>query len=266
MNGLLTDKTAVIYGAGGGLGRTVAHTFAREGALVHLVGRTQGALDAVADTIAADGGRGQVAVVDALDERAVVDHLRAAVDRTGRVDVSFNLISRSDVQGTPLLDLDVEDFVHPIALGARANFITARAAARHMVSQRSGVILTLTSGSGETTTPHWHHFHMGGTGPADAATETFMRYLAAEVGPAGVRVLGLWTAGVSETFHLDEDTDVTRQASEPGRIETGLAALSMLGRVPRVQQVADTAAFLASDRAAAITGSIVNVTSGLSVR
>src|ERR1019366_2971230 len=103
--------------------------------------------------------------------------------------------------------------------------------------------LMVTSGSGAVLKPS-PQFSMGGTGPADAAIECFLHYLAAEVGLRGVRVAGLWTAGV---FHAEL-----------------MAGLSMLNRGPTLQQLADTAAFLASDRGSGITGSIVNVSSGVS--
>jgi NAD(P)-dependent dehydrogenase (short-subunit alcohol dehydrogenase family) len=118
------------------------------------------------------------------------------VEQVGGIYVSFNLIPRGDVQGTRLLDLKVDDFLRPTLNGLRANFLTARAAARHMVRRGSGVILMLTSGSGPAWTPP-EVWPMGGTGPADAATESLMRYLASEVGPRGVRVNCLWTAGVT---------------------------------------------------------------------
>ncbi|WP_308201335.1 SDR family oxidoreductase [Carbonactinospora thermoautotrophica] len=141
-----------------------------------------------------------------------------------------------------------------------ANFLTARAAARHMITQGSGVILTLTSGSARAATPL-----MGGTGPADAATETFLRCLAAKVGPADVRVLGLWAAGVAETFSLEADTNATRRASgmNAADIERVIGERTMLRRPPRLAQIAEVAAFLASDRAGAITGTIIDVTCGL---
>ena len=192
---LLEGKNAIIYGAGGGIGGGVARTFAREGATVFLVGRTRESLAAVAADIAAAGGSAEVTVVDALDEQAVDEHARAVASEAGSIDVSFNLISRGDVQGIPLVDLTAADFAGAVTTGLMANFHTARAAAGHMVEQGSGVILTLTSGSARGTMPL-----MGNTGPADAATETFMRYLAAELGPHGVRVVGLYTAGVPETL------------------------------------------------------------------
>jgi NAD(P)-dependent dehydrogenase (short-subunit alcohol dehydrogenase family) len=243
VSGLLTGKAAIIYGAAGGVGRCVAGTFAREGATVVLCGRTRATLDEVAAAIASDGGSAHVAVVDASDDAAVAAHVQAVADQAGGVDISFNLVSRGDVQGTPLLELDVEEFLRPIAVGARSAFITATAAGRHMVRQGSGVVLMLTSGSGAVLKPS-ASFSMGGTGPADAAEESFLHYLAAEVGPRGVRVVGLWTAGV---FYPEQ-----------------MARLSMLGKGPTVEQLADAAAFAASDRASGITASIINVSSGVS--
>jgi NAD(P)-dependent dehydrogenase (short-subunit alcohol dehydrogenase family) len=259
----LEGKNAIIYGGGGRIGRGVARTFAREGAAVYLVGRTEATLQAVAGEVTKDGGRAHVAVVDALDERAVQTHVQSVVDHAGSVDVSVNLITRGDVQGTRLLDMDLDDYLRPLVTGARSNYITARAAARHMIEQGSGVILMVTSGSGEAwTSPDvWP---MGGTGPADAATESFMRYLAAEVGPRGVRTACLWTAGVA----LDEDwlaahpDDRQLEAAK----DSILIGASMLRKRPTIQQFADTAAFIASDRGSGITASIINVNSGISAR
>jgi len=260
MTSLLHNKTSIIYGAGGGLGSGIALTFAREGATVFLAGRTRRSLERVAAQIEAAGGRAEVSVVDALDAAAVDEHVQAVVADAGGVDVPLNLISRGDVQGTPLIEMRVSDLMAPVTAGLRSNFLTARAAARQMVSQGSGVILSLTSGSSRGAAPL-----MGGTGPADAATEALMRYLAAEIGPRGVRVLGLWTAGVPETFALEEDTNPARVATglTAEQIEAIIAPRTMLQRSPRLEQVAQAAAFLASDHAAGITGTILNVTCGL---
>src|SRR5512132_1379711 len=192
---LLENKNAIIYGAGGSIGGAAARTFAREGARVFLAGRTRASLDAVAADVAAAGGNAEVAVLDALDEPAVDAHAQAVAAKAGGIDVSLNLVNRGDVQGTPLIDMTAADLSRAVTNGLIANFVTARAAARQMIKQGSGVILHLNSGSGRGAQPG-----MGSTGPADAATETLMRYLAAELGPHGVRVLGLWIAGVPETL------------------------------------------------------------------
>ena len=127
MTPLLQDKNIVIYGAGGGIGRGVARTFAREGARLFLAGHNLPPLEVVAAGVEAAGGSAAVAVLDALDEQAVGEHLQAVVAAAGSVDVSFNLISRGDVQGIPYVDMTVADFLAPITTGVTTNFITARA-------------------------------------------------------------------------------------------------------------------------------------------
>lgn len=260
---LLENKNAVIYGAGGAIGGGIARTFAREGARVFLAGRTRDKLDKVARDITAAGGQAEVAVVDALDEQAVDEHARSVAAQVGSVDVSFNLITRGDVQGIPLVDMTTVDFIRPIVTGLTATFITARAAARRMIEQGSGVILALDSGSGFAPGSPM----MGGTGPADAATDNFIRNLAAEVGPRGVRVLGIWTAGVPDTLSPEKlaavDSNLAMDAAAFQRLLDRLAQMRMLRRSPRLADVAAVAAFLASDHAAAITGTFVNVTSGM---
>jgi NAD(P)-dependent dehydrogenase (short-subunit alcohol dehydrogenase family) len=178
---LLENKNAIIYGGGGSIGGAVAKEFAKEGARVFLAGRTREKLEAVARDIASAGGSAEVAVLDALDEEAVDDHAQAVVAQAGSIDVSFNLVTRGDVQGIALVDMTTDDLLRAVLNGLRTNFITARAAARRMIEQGSGVILALDSGSANGSPM------MGGTGPADAATDTFIRNLAAEVGPRGVR-------------------------------------------------------------------------------
>ncbi len=206
------------------------------------------------------GGSAEVAVVDALDEEAVEEHAQAVASRAGSIDVSFNLITRGDVQGIPLIEMTTDDFVRPVTNGLTTTFITARVAAHRMVEQGSGVILALDSGSAKGSPM------MGGTGPADAATDTLIRNLAAEIGPQGVRVLGIWTAGLPETFSKEGlaavDSRFRDEAALQGLIES-LDQMRMTRRSPRLNEVAATAAFLASEKANAITGTFVNVTSGM---
>lgn len=261
MRDLLHGKNAIIYGAGG-LGGGVARAFAREGARVFLAGRTRRTLEAVADDIAKAGGDAELTVLDASDERAVEAHVREVVANAGSVDLSFNLITRGDVQGRPVIELSTEELLRAVVTGLKSNFLTARAAARPMVEQGSGVILHLNSASGDGSAPG-----MGSTGPADAATESLMRYLAAELGPHGVRVCGIWTAGVADTLTREKLAAVAGDnAPDPQAAIEAIAGMAALRRAPVVADVAETAVFLASERASGITGTMTNVTCGLVLR
>ena len=206
---------------------------------------------------AAIGDAAQVAELDATVEAAVEEHADA-VERTGGIDVSLNLISRGDVQGIPLAQMELGQFEGVFDIGLRSLFLTARAAARRMAERGSGVILHLNSGSAAGA-----QAGMGNTGPVDAASEVFMRYLAVENGASGVRVAGIHTAAVEETLTAEKLGAVSEQAPSPEQVIAGISAIALLGRPPRMADVAETAAFLASDRAAGITASITNVTCGL---
>jgi NAD(P)-dependent dehydrogenase (short-subunit alcohol dehydrogenase family) len=197
-------------------------------------------------------------VLDVLDVHAVDAHVADVADRAGSVDISFNLTSREDVQGTPLLDMSVEDMTRGPHTALRASFITARAAGRRMVGQGSGVILSVTSGTARAPSAG-----MGNTGPADATVEVLMRTFALELGPSGVRVVGIHTAAVAETLTSERIARVSGQQVDVEAILAGVAQMTTLRRAPALAHVADAAAFLASDRAGDITGTIVNVSCGL---
>jgi NAD(P)-dependent dehydrogenase (short-subunit alcohol dehydrogenase family) len=104
---------------------------------------------------------------------------------------------------------------------------------------------------------------MGSTGPADAATDAFIRNLSLELGPQGVRVLGIWVAGIPETLTVEKMSAVNASIDEAALagILHGLDQMRISRRSPRLAEVAATVAFLASDRAAGITGTFVNATS-----
>ena len=114
---MLKNKVAVVYGSSGAVGSAIAGAFAREGARVFLTGRNLSKVDTVAKGIMDAGGRAEAAQVDALDERAVDGHLQSVIDKAGRVDVSFNAVGipNTMLQGVPLVDLDVDQFLLPIA-------------------------------------------------------------------------------------------------------------------------------------------------------
>ncbi|VVJ19407.1 Short-chain dehydrogenase/reductase SDR? [Amycolatopsis camponoti] len=245
---LLAGKNAVVYGGGGRIGAAVATAFAAEGARVFLAGRTRARLEEVASHIRAEGGSAEVAEVDALDERAVDDHA-SAVAAEGGLDISFNLVSHGDVQGTPLIDMAVADYERPVLTAVRTQFLTARAAARHMVKQGSGAILFF-GGAGEPV----REFAVGGLQVAFHALEAMRRQLAAELGPQGVRTVTLRTGGIPETLPAE-----FRGREE---LERNIAGKTMLGQAATLADVGAVAAFVASDRARTMTASTVNISCG----
>jgi NAD(P)-dependent dehydrogenase (short-subunit alcohol dehydrogenase family) len=253
---MLEDKTAVIYAAGGAIGGAVARAFAREGARLFLTGRDLAKVDAVAEEIAAAGGSVETAQVDALDEQGVEDHLNAA----GRVDISFNAIGPGATpHRMPLTELSTDAFASPIAFYTTSNFITATAAARHMSGQGSGVIVTLTAVPGRLPAPM-----LGGSAAAWAAVESLSRSLALELGPAGIRVVCLRSHAIPETPLIEANFASAAPAAgvTPVEFQAGLEQATLLKRLPTLSEIADTAAFVASDGAGAMTATVVNLSAG----
>lgn len=260
---LLEDKVAVVYGAAGAIGSAVARTFAREGAHVHLAGRTRSTLEKVAAEITETGGTASVGVVDALDAESVRRHAAEVVAGSGRIDVAINAVGFDHQQGVPLRELSLEDYLYPITGYASTQFLTATEAARHMTEAGSGVILTISTTASQVTLP------VDGFGPACIAVEAFSKQLANEVGPSGVRVLCLRpdcipesvSAGsyvgelfprLAERFGIPVD-EFLADPGAPGR---------MLPQGTTLADVAETATFLASDRAAGITATVSTIAGG----
>jgi 3-oxoacyl-[acyl-carrier protein] reductase len=253
---LLGGKNAVIYGAGGSIGGAVARAFAREGATVFLAGRTLESLEEVAEEIRSAGGVAETAQVDALDEQAVDGHVDAVAASAGGIDVSFNLISYGDVQGTPLAEMPLEDFERPVMSAVRTQFLSARAVARHMIRQGSGVILTFGGAGGRDPirdyTSGGFQVYLGGFQVALGAIDVLRRQLASELGPHGIRVVTLQSGGVPETTREDWREAITRSF-----VDT-----SMLKRVETLDDVGNVAAFAASDLARTMTATNINITAG----
>jgi NAD(P)-dependent dehydrogenase (short-subunit alcohol dehydrogenase family) len=256
---MLKDKVAVIYGAGGAIGGAVARACASEGARVFLTGRLRAPVEAVAKDIVSAGGSAEAAAVDALDEQAVDGHLQSVIDQAGRIDISFNAVGIPDAEivGVPLVELDVERFCLPIAAYTRSYFLTARLAARRMVPKKSGVIMTVTALPSRTGTRL-----NGGYGPAHAAKEALTRDLSAELAPQGIRVVGLRPHGMPETSTMKEVFELKASGMTWEQFQEYLASTSHPRRVMTLEEVANMAVFMASDKASGMTGTTVNMTMG----
>jgi NAD(P)-dependent dehydrogenase (short-subunit alcohol dehydrogenase family) len=258
---ILKDKVAVIYGAGGAIGGAIARAFAREGATLFLAGRKRGPVEAIAKEIQLAGGSAKAAEVDALDEKALDKHLQTVVDQAGRVDLSFNAFGMpyAKILGVSLAEIDVEQFSKPIADYTRSYFLTARLAARRMAKNKSGVIMSVTGLPSRTGTRS-----NGGYGPAQAAMEALTRDLSCELAGQGIRVVGLRPHGIPETRSMKEAFDIRAKSTgmTMEQFQGYLAGTTHPRRVMVLEEVANMAVFMASDKASGMTGTIVNMTMG----
>jgi 3-oxoacyl-[acyl-carrier protein] reductase len=255
---LLQGKKAVIYGAAGAVGQSVATVFAQQGAELFLTGRHLDPLEVLAGRIRSQGGRATVHQVDALKSQAVHEHLEGLAAQGDQIDLSFNLIGLNDVQGIPLTDLPLADLLEPIQRAVQSHAITARAAAR-MMKGRGGVILLLTANAGKKP-----YANTGGFGIACAALEAMGRQMALEWGADEIRVVCLRSAGspdapgVAEVFEQH-----ARQAGQrPDDFRAALQARTMLRRLPSLQDIGHLAALVASDYGRCLTAAIINATCG----
>jgi NAD(P)-dependent dehydrogenase (short-subunit alcohol dehydrogenase family) len=233
---LLENRIAIVHGGSGNVGSAVARAYAREGAEVHLTGRTRSTLEETVDGIRDQGGNAHVATLDATDRDAVEAHAAAVAERRGGIDVCFNATSNDDIQGTPLLDMSIDDVLQPVTKAVVSTLTVATAAARHMRGR--GVVLAMGGGREAIA-------DLGGSHVAWAALAGLCRQLAAELGPRGVRVAWLLSPGSPEPGEPDPEGDDL-----------------LLARRPSYAEVADAAVFAACDRAATMTATEINLTAG----
>jgi NAD(P)-dependent dehydrogenase (short-subunit alcohol dehydrogenase family) len=224
-------------------------------------GRVHAAVEAVAKEIVSAGGSAEAAEVDALDEKAVDKHLQSVIDKAGRVDISFNAVGipNAKIVGVPLVDLDAEQFSLPLTSYTMSYFLTARLAARRMLANKSGVIMTVTALHSRMGIPL-----VGGYGPAQSAKESLTRSLSVELAPHGIRVVGLRPQGMPETRTIRDAYEPRKKASGMSweQWQEMLASKTHPRRLMKLAEMADVAAFIASDKASGMMGTTVNLTMG----
>jgi 7-alpha-hydroxysteroid dehydrogenase len=259
---LLKDRTAIVYGGSGAVGGAVATAFAREGARVFIAARRLDPLEVVAGAIRAAGGSVEIAPVDAGDRDAVEAHLAAIVAKAGPVKVMFNAVDWGDTQGQHVVDMDFERFIRPVRGSLTTWFYTGTAMARHMGENGGGSIVGITANAGRQAFPN-----TGGFGVACAAVEHFLRMLAVENGPKGVRVNWVRSPGspdapgVREAWQLRADEwDMTFD-----EVHAQFAKDTPLRYITPLPQIANAAVMLASDYTAGMTATMANATGGAQV-
>ena len=240
---LLENKIAVVYGAAGAIGSSVASAFAREGADLYLASRTGQKLEKIAGSIVELGRRAHVAQVDVLDRDDMERHAEAIVAADGRIDVCFNAVSNDDIQGTSLDEMPVDDVLQPVIKALRSHFTIATVVGRHMAGAGRGVIICMAGG--REAIPK-----LGGSHVAWSALAGLCRQLAADLGPHGVRVAWLLSPG--------SPSDDGQQAGQLDEPTEGLLPQHQ----PLYSEVGQVAAFIASDGARTITAAEINLTGG----
>jgi 3-oxoacyl-[acyl-carrier protein] reductase len=260
---LLKSKNAIIYGAGGAVGSAVARAFAREGARVFLAGDKLASVKSVAEEISNNGGTAEAVEIDALDENSIEKNLGEIVKKAGGIDISFNLIDmQGEIQGTPIVEMSLDDFLQPIQVAMKTHFLTTKAVSKYMVENGSGVILALIASPSRVP-----FANVGGFGTACSAIESLCRQLSVELGPKGIRVVCLRSTGSPETIKSTGSFQI--QAAEnkmtPEELVSHLEHLSPLRRLTSFEDIGNVAALMASDMANSMTATTANITCGLYV-
>jgi NAD(P)-dependent dehydrogenase (short-subunit alcohol dehydrogenase family) len=250
MSGRLNGRNVVVTGGGRGIGRATARVFAREGAQVLAVARSEAELQETVDLIGRDGGSAAYATCDISDDARIDEVVASAIERWGRIDVLVNNAGIDD--DTPFLDVERHRWRQVIDVNLTAAFVFAQAVARTMVKSGGGVILHTASIDAS-----------GGDGPyvaynaAKAGLIGLSRTMAMELAPHGIR-----SNCVSPGF---THTEMTEKAVGPEMMAylNGSFDRVPMRRLVTTDEVANAFLFLASDEASGITGIDLRVDCGL---
>lgn len=254
-NQLLNNKTAVVFGAGGNLGKQVAKAFINHGAKVFISDIDEALMSDI-------HGAAGVHKVDALNEDEVNQYLDDILATGVQVDVLINL-SGSDPEeynhGKPAMDVSLDQFLIPMKTATGTQFITAKAGFRHMYANNGGVIIFITSTLSKISPPFTTALTV-----SHAGTEALVRTLANEWGPGGVRVVGIRSEAMTEsptinyTFAaMGANVGLSRE-----EMQHSVEEQVPLRRLTSGTETADVAVLAASDLAGFMTGAILNHSGG----
>ena len=255
---LLDGAVATVTGAGTGIGREIALRLAAEGADLVLTGRSTGPMEEVAELVRASGRRASVVRMDLREPASIEAAAKAAYDEFGRVDV---LVNNSGVGGPskPMWEIDPEEWEDTFRVNVTGTFLACRAFLPGMVERGSGSVVVIGSITGKrplvNRTPY-------------AASKTaligMVRTLAWELGPHGIRVNLVSPGGVEgERIQWVLEQQAAARGITVEQARADFADGSPLKRLVPAGDVADTVVYLASPRAASITGDDINVSAGL---
>ncbi|MEW6351024.1 MAG: 3-oxoacyl-ACP reductase family protein [Thermodesulfobacteriota bacterium] len=246
--GRLDGRTAIVTGAGKGLGRAFCLKLAQEGAHIMAVTRADmEGLDRTAAMVRELGREALVSQVDVADEPDTIRMAKEASDRFGRIDILVNNAAYYyGVARKPFTDISVEEWDRMMAVNVRGPWLCAKAVFPHMKSQGKGKIINLTSEVFFTGSHGFVHY-VSSKGGVIGLT----RALAVELGPHGICV-----NAVAPGF---TDTEASRSLANVAKYDTSRTPLN---RLERPDDLVGITAFLASDESDFITGQTILVDGG----
>lgn len=255
---LLRNQVALVSGSGRGIGRAIAHLFAKEGAAVFLTARTEKELASTAAEISSAGGRAAYVAADLTLEAECLHVVSACRETFGRIDI---LVNNAGHYGpvVPVEDYPLREFEKVIAVHLRAAFLLSQQVLPEMYARKGGVILNMSSLSAKAAFA-W--------GSAYAAAKAGMlgltRVTAAEGARKGVRVNAICPGPVTET-QMSKDLGAVLARKMGLSAEEQLAGFLnglLQGHGQTAEEIARAALFLCSEQSSAITGQSINVDGG----
>jgi NAD(P)-dependent dehydrogenase (short-subunit alcohol dehydrogenase family) len=254
----LKDKVAIVTGSGSGLGKAIAMRFAQEGAMAVIADINEDSIANTVREIEAAGGRARGHRVDATSPAGIADFMETLAAAQGRIDILVNNAGTTRYRAFGTTSED--DWNAVLALDLKGVFFCAQAAAPHMVRQRYGKIVNISSSLGTGTTPHIGDLTAGAAAPyasAKAGVIQLTQILARELGPSGVNV-----NCVAPGFFLTPLVRTTRKPEEIAEHVRVRTESSVLRRPGRVEELANAVLFFASDESSFITGETLCVDGG----
>jgi 7-alpha-hydroxysteroid dehydrogenase len=241
----LDGQVALVTGAGAGIGRAIAETFAAAGAAVMVSDLDAAAAHAVAAGIEARGGNAAAMACDVTKEDDLLHLVKETARRFGQLTV---LVSNAGGGGPKPFDMPMADFRHAFELNVFSLFRLTQLAAPHMQKAGGGAILAITSMAGENTNKR-----MASYGASKAAANHLIRNLAFDLGPMGIRVNGI-APGATRTAALASVLN--------DEIEKSMLLRTPIARLGEPQDMANAALFLCAPASSWISGQILTVSGG----
>jgi 3-oxoacyl-[acyl-carrier protein] reductase len=244
----LTDKVAIITGAGSGIGHATAVKFAQEGAKVAVCDINEASARAVADEVVAAGGTAIAFSVDVTSKESIAKMVEGVMAKWGRIDTLVN--NAGIVQDAQLKKMSEEQFDRVIDVNLKGVYNCTKAVVDIMLEQHSGVILNASSIVGL-----YGNFGQTNYAATKFAVIGMMKTWARELGKKGIRSNAI-CPGFIETPIL---------SSMPEKVIQMMCDKVPLGRLGRPEEIANTYAWLASDEASYINGAVIEVSGGVTI-